>query len=131
MKGVAITKKIIVKAKIAAPIQEVWRAWNTPDDINKWNEAPDDWYTTKSAVDLRVGGTFSSRMEAKDGSMETKGKLWIAYLMKREDQPGSGLPRGRSNSDTACCGALVAIGTKRTIAASQQFGRYWTSADIN
>jgi uncharacterized protein YndB with AHSA1/START domain len=61
--------KITVEAKIAAPIQEVWRAWNTPDDIKKWNTASDDWHTTRSTVDLRVGGAFSSRMEAKDGSM--------------------------------------------------------------
>ena len=63
------TSKITVEAKISAPIREVWRAWNTPDDIKKWNAASDDWHTTKSAVDLRVGGAFSSRMEAKDGSM--------------------------------------------------------------
>jgi uncharacterized protein YndB with AHSA1/START domain len=63
------TTKITVEAKVAAPIQEVWRAWNTPDDIKRWNAASDDWHTTKSAVDLRVGGAFSSRMEAKDGSM--------------------------------------------------------------
>jgi uncharacterized protein YndB with AHSA1/START domain len=63
------TTKITVETKIAAPIEEVWRAWNTPDDIKQWNSASDDWHTTKSAVDLRVGGAFSSRMEAKDGSM--------------------------------------------------------------
>jgi uncharacterized protein YndB with AHSA1/START domain len=40
----------------------------TPEDIKQWNAASDDWHTTKSAVDLREGGTFSSRMEAKDGS---------------------------------------------------------------
>jgi uncharacterized protein YndB with AHSA1/START domain len=61
--------KITVEAKVTAPIQEVWRAWNTPDDIMQWNSASDDWHTTKSTVDLRVGGAFSSRMEAKDGSM--------------------------------------------------------------
>lgn len=61
--------KITVQNHIAAPIQEVWRAWNTPEDIKQWNTASDDWHTTKSIVDLRVGGTFSSRMEAKDGSM--------------------------------------------------------------
>jgi uncharacterized protein YndB with AHSA1/START domain len=38
------------------------------DDITQWNSASDDWHTTKAAVDLRVGGEFSSRMEAKDGS---------------------------------------------------------------
>jgi uncharacterized protein YndB with AHSA1/START domain len=61
--------KISVEAHVAAPIQEVWRAWNTPDDIKQWNTASHDWHTTKSALDLRVGGVFSSRMEAKDGSV--------------------------------------------------------------
>jgi uncharacterized protein YndB with AHSA1/START domain len=61
--------KITVESYVAAPLQEVWRAWNTPDDIKQWNAASDDWHTTKSAVGLRVGGAFSSRMEAKDGSM--------------------------------------------------------------
>jgi uncharacterized protein YndB with AHSA1/START domain len=64
-----MTERITVEASIAAPIGQVWRAWNTPEDIKQWNAASDDWHTTKSAVDLRVGGTFSSRMEAKDGSM--------------------------------------------------------------
>jgi uncharacterized protein YndB with AHSA1/START domain len=64
-----MTEKITVEASIAAPIGQVWRAWNTPEDIKQWNAASDDWHTTKSAVDLRAGGAFSSRMEAKDGSM--------------------------------------------------------------
>jgi len=63
-----VTQKITVEAKIAAPIDAVWRAWNTPEDIVRWNAASDDWHTTKSQVDLRVGGAYSSRMEAKDGS---------------------------------------------------------------
>jgi uncharacterized protein YndB with AHSA1/START domain len=61
--------KITVEVCVSAPITEVWRAWNTPEDITKWNAASDDWHTTKSVVDLRVGGTYSARMEAKDGSM--------------------------------------------------------------
>ncbi len=61
--------KITVEAEISAPIDAVWRAWNTPADIMQWNAASDDWHTTRSAVDLREGGAFSSRMEAKDGSM--------------------------------------------------------------
>jgi len=63
-----MTQKITVETKISAPIEQVWRAWNTPDDIKQWNSASDDWHTTKSEVDLRVGGAFSSRMEARDGS---------------------------------------------------------------
>lgn len=61
--------KIIVETLVKAPIAAVWHAWTTPDDIKKWNTASDDWHTTKASVDLRVGGEFSSRMEAKDGSM--------------------------------------------------------------
>jgi uncharacterized protein YndB with AHSA1/START domain len=60
--------KITVEAVVNAPVTKVWNAYTTPDDIKQWNTASDDWHTTKSAVDLRVGGTFTSRMEAKDGS---------------------------------------------------------------
>jgi uncharacterized protein YndB with AHSA1/START domain len=45
-----------------------WTAYTTPEDIKQWNAASDDWHTTAAHVDLRVGGTFLSRMEAKDGS---------------------------------------------------------------
>ncbi len=60
--------KITVQTTIHAPIEEVWRAWITPEDIVQWNTASPDWHTTRASVDLRVGGAFSSRMEAKDGS---------------------------------------------------------------
>jgi len=61
--------RITVETSVAAPIDQVWRAYTTPADIVKWNAASDDWHTTKATVDLREGGLFSSRMEAKDGSM--------------------------------------------------------------
>lgn len=60
--------KITIQSHAKAPIAEVWRAWNTPADIMQWNAASPDWHTTRSTVDLREGGTFMSRMEAKDGS---------------------------------------------------------------
>jgi uncharacterized protein YndB with AHSA1/START domain len=59
---------ITVSTVVAAPIGEVWRAYTTPEDIKQWNAASDDWHTTAATVDLRPGGKFSSRMEAKDGS---------------------------------------------------------------
>ena len=61
--------KITVETTVDGPIEEVWRAWTTPEDITKWNAASDDWHTPSATVDLREGGMFSSRMEAKDGSM--------------------------------------------------------------
>lgn len=60
--------KITVETIVNAPIETVWNAYNSPEHIVKWNAASDDWHTTSSKVDLRVGGNFSSRMEAKDGS---------------------------------------------------------------
>ena len=62
------TPRIIVETTVDAPLEEVWRAYTSPADITQWNAASDDWHTTRAAVDLRVGGAFSSRMEAKDGS---------------------------------------------------------------
>jgi uncharacterized protein YndB with AHSA1/START domain len=60
--------KVTVETNVHASIERVWKAYTTPEEIVQWNAASDDWHTTKSSVDLRVGGVFSSRMEAKDGS---------------------------------------------------------------
>lgn len=60
--------KITVSTVVAAPLEQVWAAYTTPEDIMLWNTASPDWHTTSSTVDLRPGGRFSSRMEAKDGS---------------------------------------------------------------
>lgn len=60
--------KIIVSTTVAAPVQTVWQAYTSPEDIKVWNTASPDWHTIAASVDLRPGGMFSSRMEAKDGS---------------------------------------------------------------
>lgn len=60
---------ITVETTVAAPVDRVWRAYTTPEAITRWNAASDDWHTTAATVDLRPGGAFSSRMEAKDGSV--------------------------------------------------------------
>ena len=60
--------KITVESVANAPLGKVWDSWNSPADIKRWNSAQDDWHTTRSTVDLREGGKFLSRMEAKDGS---------------------------------------------------------------
>lgn len=61
--------KITVETVANTTLDRAWAGWNTPADIVQWNTAQDDWHTTRSTVDLREGGTFLSRMEAKDGSM--------------------------------------------------------------
>ena len=61
--------KITVETVVDAKPNAVWDAWNNPADIKQWNTAQDDWHTTRSSVDLREGGKFMSRMEAKDGSV--------------------------------------------------------------
>ena len=61
--------KITVETLVKAKLDQVWDAWNNPEDIKRWNSAQEDWHTTRSSVDLREGGKFMSRMEAKDGSM--------------------------------------------------------------
>ena len=60
--------KITVEAFINAPLNTVWESWTAPQHIIHWNFASDEWHAPKAENDLRPGGTFSSRMEAKDGS---------------------------------------------------------------
>ena len=63
------TNLVTVEARVNAPVAKVWAQWVTPTHIMKWNAASDDWHTPSATNDLRVGGTFTSRMEAKDKSM--------------------------------------------------------------
>ncbi len=61
--------KITVSAEIAAPVNQVWTAYNSPKHIVKWNCASPDWHSPSAKNELEPGGSFSYRMEAKDGSM--------------------------------------------------------------
>lgn len=64
----ATKKTITIETTVNAPVAKVWDYWTNPKHIIKWNQASDDWHTTRAENDLREGGKFSSRMEAKDGS---------------------------------------------------------------
>jgi uncharacterized protein YndB with AHSA1/START domain len=63
------TTQITVQSTVNAPVEKVWKLWNAPEHITKWCTATPEWHTPKAENDLRTGGKFSSRMEAKDGSM--------------------------------------------------------------
>jgi uncharacterized protein YndB with AHSA1/START domain len=67
----AIQEKTIITVgtTINAPVKKVWEYWTKPEHITRWNSASDDWHTPSATNDLKVGGSFSCRMEAKDGSM--------------------------------------------------------------
>ena len=60
---------ITIETTVNAPVEKVWEYWSKPEHITKWCSATDEWHTPRADNDLRVGGSFSSRMEAKDGSM--------------------------------------------------------------
>ncbi|GCC53413.1 polyketide cyclase [Chryseotalea sanaruensis] len=60
---------ITIKALVNASTEKAWECWTEPKHIIKWNAASDDWHTPRATNDLRLGGKFTSRMEAKDGSM--------------------------------------------------------------
>lgn len=62
-------KQVIhIEALIHAPIKKVWDDYNAPEAITQWNQASSDWHCPSSSNDLRVGGRFKNRMEAKEGS---------------------------------------------------------------
>jgi uncharacterized protein YndB with AHSA1/START domain len=59
---------ITIENTVNAPVEKVWKLWTGAEHIKKWNNASDDWHTTAAENDLQVGGKFTARMEAKDGS---------------------------------------------------------------
>jgi uncharacterized protein YndB with AHSA1/START domain len=62
------TATIQVENLVKAPMEKVWNFWTKPEHITRWNNASDDWHTPYAENDLRTGGKFLSRMEARDGS---------------------------------------------------------------
>lgn len=60
--------KVTVDSIINAPVDKVWKFWNLPEHITKWCSPSEDWHAPRAENDLTVGGKFSTRMEAKDGS---------------------------------------------------------------
>lgn len=62
------TNKITITTVVHATATKAWDYWTSPTHIVKWNNASEDWHTTRVENDLQVGGKFLSRMEAKDGS---------------------------------------------------------------
>ncbi|MDQ0878735.1 uncharacterized protein YndB with AHSA1/START domain [Paenibacillus sp. V4I3] len=59
---------ITVETTVHAPTEKVWEYWTEPQHIKKWSFASDDWHAPNAENDLRVGGKFLTRLEAKDGS---------------------------------------------------------------
>jgi uncharacterized protein YndB with AHSA1/START domain len=62
-------ERITVEILVDAPVTKAWTTYTTPEHVTGWNFATDDWHCPSASGDLREGGTFSSRMEARDGSM--------------------------------------------------------------
>lgn len=62
------TIRITIETLIAADAKKVWNCLTDPMHIVHWNFASDDWHCPHAANDLRVGGVYKARMEAKDGS---------------------------------------------------------------
>lgn len=61
--------KLTVETIVQAPLAKVWSYWTEPEHITKWNQPSEDWHAPRAENDLRAGGAFLTRMEAKDGSM--------------------------------------------------------------
>ena len=76
---------ITVEVVVNAPLEKVWNCWTAPEHITKWCQASDDWHSPKATNDVRVGGKFLTRMEAKDGSFgfDFEGTYTAVDLHKR------------------------------------------------
>lgn len=62
-------EKITVSASVGAPLATCWEYWTNPAHITQWNFASPEWHCPQATNDLREGGRYRARMEARDGSM--------------------------------------------------------------
>lgn len=60
--------KVKIEVLIATSLAKAWSFWTDPKHITQWNFAIPEWHCPKANNDLRVGGQYSARMEARDGS---------------------------------------------------------------
>lgn len=63
-----MSHKVTVTAIVNAARKKVWDYYTNPEHITKWNFADPSWHCPAASNDMRVGGKYSARMEAKDGS---------------------------------------------------------------
>src|SRR5476649_1087851 len=59
-------KKIHVVREFNAPIEKVWKAWTTPDLLEKW-WGPKPWVAITKSMDFTVGGTWLYYMIGPEG----------------------------------------------------------------
>lgn len=59
---------ITIEATVHVPVAKAWKLWNETEHVKQWNNASPDWHTPEAENDVRTGGRFNYRMEAKDGS---------------------------------------------------------------
>lgn len=60
---------ITIESNVNAGVDAAWKMYNTPEHVIQWNSPSEDWHTPRAENDLRKGGSFVYRMEAKDKSM--------------------------------------------------------------
>lgn len=86
--------QLTIEVLIDAPVATVWNHFITPDSIQQWNQASDDWHTPRAKNDFQVGGSFDYRMEAKDGSFGFN-LIGMYHLIEKEQSIAYHLEDGR------------------------------------
>jgi uncharacterized protein YndB with AHSA1/START domain len=63
-----MNQKIKVNATINTDLNKVWDYYTNPKHIVNWNFADPSWHCPSASNDMKLGGTYLARMEARDGS---------------------------------------------------------------
>ena len=79
------TTKITVDTIINAATKKVWDYYTMPEHITKWNFAADDWQCPRAENNMKVGGKYSARMEAKDGSFGFDFEAIYSEIIERKE----------------------------------------------
>lgn len=60
--------EITVMTTVNLPRDRAWMYYTLPEHITQWNFAHPSWRCPFASNDVRTGGTYVARMEARDGS---------------------------------------------------------------
>ena len=82
-----MSTKLTVHATINANRKKVWDYYTKPEHITKWNFADPSWHCPSAENDMRIGGKYKARMEAKDGSFGFDFEAVYTKLMRETDSP--------------------------------------------
>ena len=81
----SMSTTISISALVESELSKTWRCYTDPEHIVQWNFAHESWHCPAARNELKVGGTYFARMEARDGSLGFDFKAIYTQVRQMKD----------------------------------------------